>query len=35
MANDEQTRDMWVQGLQYLMQTLAKKRQQHIISETK
>jgi hypothetical protein len=35
MANDEQTRDMWVQGLKYLMQTHAQKRQQHIINETK
>lgn len=35
MANDENTKDMWVQGLQYLVDRNTKKRQQHIINERK
>jgi hypothetical protein len=35
MAINEQTRDLWVQGLQYLIDTHAQKRQQHVINETK
>jgi len=35
MADDENTRDMWVHSLQYLVDTNIKKRQQHIINERK
>lgn len=35
MAPDERTRDIWIQGLRYLIDVHAQKRQQHIISETK
>ena len=34
-ANNEQTRDLWVQGLRYLSDIHARKRQQHVINETK
>ncbi len=32
---NEQTRDTWIQGLQYLIDAHARKRQQHVINETK
>ena len=35
IADDENTRDMWVQALQHLIDTHAQKRQRHIINETK
>ena len=35
MASNEQTRNKWIQGLQYLVDLRARKRQQHAISETK
>ncbi|CAF1202373.1 unnamed protein product [Rotaria sp. Silwood1] len=34
MAKDEHTRDMWVQGLQYLIDRHGQKQQRHIINET-
>ena len=34
-APNEQTRDLWIQGLQYLIDVQARKRQQHVINETK
>ncbi len=32
---NEQTKDIWIQGLQYLIDAHAQKRQQHVINETK
>ncbi|UJR20415.1 hypothetical protein I4U23_023546 [Adineta vaga] len=34
LATDEQTRNMWVEGIRYLMETHAQKRQRHLINET-
>ena len=35
MAQDEHTRNTWVQGLQYLIEANRQKRQRHIITEEK
>lgn len=35
MAKDEETRDKWVDGLQYLIDTHGQKRQRHMITEDK
>ncbi|CAF3840109.1 unnamed protein product, partial [Rotaria sp. Silwood1] len=34
MATNERTKNIWIQGLQYLIDLHAKKRQQHVLSET-
>ncbi|CAF0825498.1 unnamed protein product [Adineta ricciae] len=33
LANDENIRNIWVEGLRYLMETHAQKRQRHLINE--
>ena len=35
VAKDEKTRDQWVNGLRYLTDDHKKKRQRHVINETK
>jgi hypothetical protein len=35
MSNDEQTRDTWVSGLQYLIDEYTQKQSRHAIRDTK